>query len=252
MPIRDREGIVLRQYALADSDRIVVVLTRDVGMLRGVAQGVRKPKSRIGGCLEPLNHVRLQVYSREGADLCRIRHCELVHSYLGKTPGLEHVYAYEYMAELMQELVPESSPNPLFFRLLLAALDAGEKRGAGEALIRYFEIWCLRLSGLLPSYDACSSCGSSIRDSQFYAWIETGEGRCAACARGTGVRLGAPASALLRSAAEISPVQFISSSGSLVALREIEGLTQRMLETHLEKRLKSRLLLQELLRDSYT
>jgi DNA repair protein RecO (recombination protein O) len=248
MPIHDREGIVLRQYPLAESDRIVVVLTRDVGMLRGVAPGARKLKSRIGGCLEPLNHVRLQVYSREGADLCRIRSCELVHSYLGRTPGLEHVYVYEYMAELIQELVPESSPNPLFFRLLLASIEAGEKQGPSEALTRYFEIWCLRLSGLLPSYDSCAKCGSSVRDGEFYARIETGQALCSACAGGAGVRLGARANTLLRSAVEISPAQFVRSGAPATALREIEGLTQRMIETHLEKRLKSRLLLQELFR----
>jgi DNA repair protein RecO (recombination protein O) len=249
MPIHDREGIVLRQYPLADSDRIVVVLTRDAGMLRGVAQGARKLKSRIGGCLEPLNHVWLQIYSREGADLCRIRSCELVHSYLGRTPGLEHVFVFEYMAELIQELVPESSPNPLFFRLLLAALEAGEQQGASEALTRYFEIWCLRLSGLLPSYDSCAKCGSSIREGQFHAWIEAGQALCSTCARGTGVKLGAPANTLLRSAVQISPAQFIRSGAPTAALREIEDLTRRMFETHLEKRLKSRSLLQELFRE---
>lgn len=53
---RDR-GVVLRTYKLGESDRIVVVMTREHGKIRAVAKGVRKTKSKIGARLEPMSHV---------------------------------------------------------------------------------------------------------------------------------------------------------------------------------------------------
>ena len=64
MPVHEAEAIVLRQYSLSDSDRIIVFITREFGKIRAVAKGVKKPKSRFAGALEPLNHIRLEFYAK--------------------------------------------------------------------------------------------------------------------------------------------------------------------------------------------
>ncbi len=250
MPLREAEAIVLRQYSLSEADRIIVLLTRESGTLRAVAQGAKKPRSRLGGCLEPLNHVRLQFYAKEGADLARIWHCETIHCYLGKNPTLDRVFGFSYLAELSQELVPENSPNALLFRLFLAVLEAGEKLGASAPLLRYFEIWALRINGWLPNYDYCSNCGTCVKDVGFYAWLEAGQGRCRRCAEGRGIRIGPEATKLLSEVLELSPAQFASHPQSVSAARDLEHLTQQLIEWHLEKRLRSYAALKEVLRES--
>ena len=47
------EGIVLKQMPLGEADRILTLYTTDQGKLRAVARGVRRPKSRLAGHLEP-------------------------------------------------------------------------------------------------------------------------------------------------------------------------------------------------------
>ncbi len=247
MPLHDAEALVLRQYSFAEADRIVVFLTREFGKLRGVAQGVKKPRSALGATLEPLNHIRLQFYLREGAELSRIRHCELIHSFLGKGPTLEQVYAYGYFAELAQEFVGDNQANDPFFRLMIAALAAGEKRGASQALVRYVEVWSLRLSGLLPDYERCSGCGRSIRGEGFSARVESGEVTCDNCAGSGEIRVTAAASSVLRSALAMPPEQFAAQPLGEGEGRVVERLTQRLIEYHLEKRLKSYALLKQLL-----
>lgn len=239
MPTREAEAIVLRQYSLSEADRIVVFLTREYGTLRAVAQGSKKPRSRMGGCVEPLNHVKLQYYAKEGRDLARIWQCEILHSYLGKNPTLDRVYGFTYIAELSQELVPENNPNALLFRLFLAVLEVGERSGVNTALLRYFELWALKLNGWLPNYDYCSSCGKCVKDVGFMAWLEAGEGRCTGCAEERGIRIGPGAAQLLRNVLEFSPAQFAGKFQPGPAARELERLTQNLIEWHLEKRLKS-------------
>jgi DNA repair protein RecO (recombination protein O) len=246
MPTREAEAIILRQYSLAEADRIIVLMTRDAGTQRAVAQGVKKPRSRLGGCLEPLNHVRLQLYMKEGADLGRIWHCEIVHSYLGKNPTLDRVFGFSYLAELTQEMAPENNPNAILFRLFLAVLDAGESLGCSPALLRYFEIWALKLNGWLPNYDYCSSCRKCVKDEGFYILLEAGQGRCRSCAEDRGMRIGPDAAILLNQVLLLSPSQFAERPQSGYAARDLERLTQKLIEWHLEKRLKSYLAWKEL------
>ena len=247
MPVYEVEAIVLRQYSLSDSDRIIVLITREYGKARAVAKGAKKPQSRIAGCLEPLNHIRLELYAREGKELGQIRRAELIHSYLGKNPSLKQIYAYNYFAEICNEIVPDNQVNYPLFRLVLAALEAGEKHGINQSLVRYFEIWCLKLSGLLPNYAYCSNCGKCVKDDEFFAWLEAGQARCTACAQGRGLKIAASASTALAAMARLSPEQFMAQPLAEDAVRDIERLSQRLLDLHLENQLKAYRILKEAL-----
>lgn len=249
MPVHESEAIVLRQYSLADSDRIVVFITREFGKIRAAAQGAKKPKNRLSGGLEPLSHVRLEFYSREGRDLSQVRQVEIIHSYLGRNPSLKQVYAFIYFSEIINEMVQDNQPNPLLFRLLLASLKAGEQCPPGRQLVRYFEIWCLKLSGLLPNYAYCSNCGKCVKDVGFFAWFDAGQVRCRECAQGRGLQVGPRASEALQRMMQVPPAAFDAEPLTEEALADLERLTQRLLEFHLEKRLKSYRILKEALLD---
>jgi DNA repair protein RecO (recombination protein O) len=241
------EAIVLRQYSLSDSDRIVVFMTREYGKVRAVAKGAKKPQSRIAACLEPLSHIRLELYAREGRDLSQIRRTEIIHSYLGKSPSLKHIYAFSYLAEICNEIAQDNQGNQALFRLILVCLNTGEKQGVSPQLLRYYEIWCLKLSGLLPNYAYCSNCGKCVKDEGFFAWSEAGQARCQDCSHGRGLKIGAVASSALMTMARLSPEQFVAQPYAEESIREIEQLSQKLLDFHLEKHLKSYRILKEAL-----
>lgn len=247
MPVHEAEAIVLRQYSLADSDRIIVFITREFGKIRAVAKAVKKPGSRIGGCLEPLNHIRLEFFAKEGRDLGQVRQAELIRAYLGKQPSLEHLYAFSYFAEIANEIVQENQQNAAQFRLLLASLEAGYAGKVNRPLVRYYEIWSLKLSGLLPNYAYCSNCGKCVKDEGFFAWPETGQVRCYSCAQGRGLWVGAEAAAALDSMTRVGPGQFMAQQLTRNSSTELERLSQRLLGLHLERELKSYRVLKEVL-----
>jgi DNA repair protein RecO (recombination protein O) len=247
MPTYEAEAVVLRQYPLSDSDRILVVITREYGKIRAVAQGVKKLNSRLAGCLEPLSHVKLEFWTREGRELAQIRYAEMIHSYLGIRPTLKRIYAFSYFAEITNEVIQDNQPNQALFRLLLASLNAGERIGVNLALVRYFEIWSLKLSGLLPNYAYCSNCGKYVKDDGFFAWIEAGQARCSACAQGRGLQVRAAAAALLETMMAIPPERFAVQALDGDASLDLERLCQRLLGLYLEKKLKSYTILLEAL-----
>ncbi|PYV18538.1 MAG: DNA repair protein RecO [Acidobacteria bacterium] len=239
MPIHESEAVVLRRYPFSEADLVVVFFTRDFGKVRAAASGAKRTKSRLGGALEPLNHVRLRFFLKEGADLGRVTECETLSAYLGRRPSPELLYAFSYLAEIIHELVEENNPNIPLFRLLLATLEASAGAVPRPLLLRYFELWTLRLSGFLPNYDYCSACGRYVKEDGFYAEPEGGLGRCRDCARERGLRVRPEAARLLGKISEQSPAQFASLPVAALDARDLERLTQRLLELHLEKKLRS-------------
>ena len=57
------EAIVLKSFDFGDADRIFTILTSNNGIIRVVAKGVRKPKSRMGGV--PLLILLTNIYLSE-------------------------------------------------------------------------------------------------------------------------------------------------------------------------------------------
>ena len=62
---RDR-AFVVRTYDFGEADRVVVLLTQNHGLVRGVAKGVRKAKSRFGSRLQPFVEVDALIYPGRG------------------------------------------------------------------------------------------------------------------------------------------------------------------------------------------
>jgi DNA repair protein RecO (recombination protein O) len=62
------EAIVLRTQKLGEADRIITMLTREHGRIRGVAKGVRRTMSKFGARLEPGSHVDIQMYTGKTFD----------------------------------------------------------------------------------------------------------------------------------------------------------------------------------------
>ena len=247
MPVFEAEAIVLRHYPLSEAGRIVVFFTREHGKLRAVAEGIKKPKNHLTGALEPFNHVRVGFWFKEGKDLGQIRGAELIGAFPGKAMDLRRIYACSYFAELVNEIVQENQANHALFRLLLASMKAGADTPATSALVRYFEIWALRLNGFLPDFTRCSICGKSVFEEGFFAWIESGEARCRVCAGEAGLHVSAKSVSVIEKMMKLPPEEFMIFPFDQDAASELERFTQRLLGFNLERQLKSWPLLREAL-----
>ena len=62
MALIETEALVLKSYALGEADKIIVCLTRTEGLIRGVAKGAKRLKSRFGSSLEPFTVIDLDYF----------------------------------------------------------------------------------------------------------------------------------------------------------------------------------------------
>ena len=138
MQLHTADALILRTYALGESDRIVVFLTSDRGKKRGVAKNARQSRRRFGGALEPLTYGRVGYREREGRDLARLDYVAPIRSPL-LAADWEALGYVGYFAELIDEWAPEADPNEALFRLGGAELRGslvpvvGKVRVGGDA-----------------------------------------------------------------------------------------------------------------------
>jgi DNA repair protein RecO (recombination protein O) len=236
MPLKSTQGFVLRSYPLGEADLILVFLTHDEGRLRGVAHAARKSRRRFGAALELLSHVRIAYFEREGRELARIDQCDLLHSYFRLQQDLRASGYLSYIAEVAEEFSREHQEEVRFYRLLEATLAALEAGLDPAWAARYFELWTLRLHGLLPDLEVCAECGSRLRAAARYSAAER-QLRCARCApAGAAAEVPLAALAHLRALLRRPPAE---AAGEARVHSACEDLLQRLLTGFTERPFRS-------------
>lgn len=167
MGLVETEGLILKSYALAEADKIVVLLTKNQGVVRGVARGAKRLKSRFGGALEIFSIVQVSYFQKEDRELVSIGQIELVKSYFEKASEPDFLESFTYLVELLVEFAPPNDPNERLYRMTKVCLDtAAENPNDFTGIIVYFEIWLLKLGGYLPDWDRCFVCKKSFQDNE--------------------------------------------------------------------------------------
>ena len=224
-------GIVLRTYKLGEADRIVSFLTERHGKVRAVAKGVRKTRSKFGARLEPTSHVALQLY--EGRELDIVTQAESVDHFRALREDLDRLGRAVTLLEAADQVALEGEPNPELYRMLLGALRALDDVDS-PLLVAGFHWKLLALEGYRPEVESCVTCG--VAD-PLVAFDPTEGGLlCAEHRRGT--RVSPEAVDLLRQILGGRLAAALREPASQ-ATSEVDHLATRVVEHHLERRLRS-------------
>ncbi|MCU1357825.1 MAG: recO [Acidimicrobiales bacterium] len=225
------QGIVLRTYKLGEADRIVSFVTERHGKVRAVAKGVRKTKSKFGARLEPMSHVALQLY--EGRELDIVTQAESIDNFRTIREDLDRLTRAVTMLEAADQIALEREPNPDLYRMLLGALRSLDHRNA-ELVVAGFHWKLLSLEGFRPIVAHCALCQ---RDDDLVAFDPTEGGLlCTDHRRGTRI---SPEAVLLLQAILGGRLASALDEPASSATHEIDHLATRVMEHHLERRLRS-------------
>lgn len=240
MPLRDTEAFVLRSYTLKEADKICVFLTRNAGKIRGVAHGARKLKSKYGASLEPFTEVSLHYFEQENRDLVSINNCEIIRSQFADTISSERLAALHYLSELLMEFLPDHEPNETIYRLVGAALKALKQTGDDPSLLlRYCEVWVLKLAGFFPDWRRCGDCERDLPMS-VTAWLSPeGTLLCRNCSNQRGESLTSETRMLVNDILRMPPEKFVAQPCDPRALIKLESIVARLIKNTLERELKS-------------
>jgi DNA repair protein RecO (recombination protein O) len=226
---------------LGEADRILTLHTRNMGKVRAVAKGVRRPRSRLGGHLELLNHVSVSL--SVGRNLDVVNEAEIVRSFTGFRDDLSRLSRAIYLSELVDRFTVEGSSSYDVYRMLLGVFDRLDRSDESDLLLRHFEVHILEASGYRPELQSCVSCRSTLMPGDHHFSCANGGVFCPEC-RGVSadalilVSIGAmKVLRLLQRERDYSGVADVTVSAGILV--EVERLLRTYIRYLIERELKS-------------
>ena len=156
-------ALILRTQKLGETDRIIIMLTRDGGITHAVAKAVRKPTSKFGGRLEPFMHTDLS-FSRGRTNLHTITQAATLHAYTA--PIMANYDAYtcaSTIAELAEALTKDTDSTADIYTLThgaLAALAHGQH--VPQRILTRYLARGMNAAGWPLIGENCTRCGNPL------------------------------------------------------------------------------------------
>jgi DNA repair protein RecO (recombination protein O) len=235
MPLIETESLVLKTYNLAEADKIVLMLTRDHGIVRGVAKGAKRLKSRFGSALEPFSVNRVFYFQKETLELVSIQKVELINSYFSVASNPDFLQKFSYLTEILVSSLPPEDPSETLFRMARACLEAAAKTPRVlDTIGFYFEVWLLKLTGYLPQWKRCSDCNREFETDEAAGLGADHELICSRCRRlNSMIEIGPEERELLAAALRLSPLEFASQVWDLHRVVGLSEIVKRVMSQSL-------------------
>ena len=187
------DAINIKSYNLSESDKILLMYSRDKGLLRGVAKGAKKTKSKFGGRMDMLVANKLMLY--KGKNLDTICQAEAINTFNNLRNDMDKMIYAAYMAEIVTGSGTEDDPNSseiydIFYKAL-ARISSAKTIVEILLCVMRFQLKMMRICGYELQLKNCVMCGCSIdKESKEVIFSEQKGGvQCNSCATGSGVRL---------------------------------------------------------------
>jgi len=168
---------------MAESSRLITLFSRQMGKVKGVAKGVGRPKSRLGGKVELFNLIEADFYKKETTELGIISGAHLINDFHGISDEPRRFGFASAWCEVLDKGSHPEEPHPDVFDLthdFLDKLRAARPEATGllfwSALFKFITI-----SGYAPGLEACVSCGAEIKTEKMMLSLQRGGLICPKC-----------------------------------------------------------------------
>ncbi|MHB1416675.1 MAG: DNA repair protein RecO [Chloroflexota bacterium] len=233
------EAVILKRADFGETDRLITVYTPQLGKLRLLAKGIRRPTSKMAGHLELFTQSQLLIAKGRNLDL--VTQCETINSFLALREELLRTTYAHYVAELVERLTPEHLENYPLYSLLLATLGRVATDRQPEMALRFYEMQMLEHLGYRPQLLRCLHCDKELEPVVNYFTPAAGGAVCPACGE-------ADPSARPLSVNALKVLRLLQSGNYTAASRlrlddelrrELEGHMRHALQHLLERDVKS-------------
>jgi DNA repair protein RecO (recombination protein O) len=177
------DAVVLRNYKSGEADRIAVLWTREHGKIRVLAKGSRKANSKLGGALDPLSLVRVNLVQGKG-DLYVTRNVAHLQTLPTLRASYQRISAGYAVVEGVDAIPLDDVADEGIYDLLVKVMTSLDEPQFDPTLVpAAFFLKFLAYDGSEPLLEECAGCGSP---GPFYAF-DAGIGGvlCETCRRGT-------------------------------------------------------------------
>jgi len=231
------KALVLRSVDYKESDKVLTLLTAEMGKVTASARGCRKKGSPIAAGCQLLCWSELVLYEFQGRWV--VKEAVTEREFRGVREDLEKLSLACYLSEVTELLAVEGLPSPELLSLVLNSLHALEKLNKPQQLIKAcFELKAMCIAGYEPLLEGCAVCGCEQPDEPRFH-LREGVLHCAPCrgelGDGVSMPLDGPALKAMEHVAWGDPKRLFSVVLGEESLKRFADLTEAYLHTQLER-----------------
>ena len=185
------DAINLKSYNLSEADKIIVLYSKDKGLLKGVAKGLKKPKSKLGARMDLLAANNLTMLKCKSID--RICQAQSLNMFKNTRKNIDKLVYSSYLTEIVTNFGVEDDPSSKeIYNLLYKGLNridaAHDKREILIAVIK-FQLKMMLIEGFSLELDSCLCCGEQILAEDMFLSLPMGGVICKNCRKPLNVNL---------------------------------------------------------------
>ncbi|MBQ2825778.1 MAG: DNA repair protein RecO [Clostridia bacterium] len=151
------KGIVIREVAVGEKDKLLTVLTHDLGVITVSAKGIRSVKNPNISSAQLFCYSNFVLYKK--GDFYWLRESDLIESFYGLRSDIEKYALAAYICSIAEDFACVEEDTPIVERLVLNTLYSIANELAERKLIKAsFEMRVAAVFGFMPDLFECSSC----------------------------------------------------------------------------------------------
>lgn len=228
-------GLVLRETDTKEADKILTVLTPDLGKIAVIARGARRKSSKIAAASQLLVYSEMTIYQR--GDWYFMDESSTIALFNGVRQDVEKLSLASYFAELVEAVICEDQPSPQTLSLLLNALYALSRQQRAPELVKAaFEMRLMALSGFAPMTEHCALCGREEPEEPMLDVVQ-GVLHCRKCPLPGGLSLPLTRDSLaaLRYVLYCEPKKLYAFTLGKESLRQLNHVSEAFIASQLER-----------------
>jgi len=180
------DAINIKTYPLSENDNIVVMFSKDRGLIKGIAKGVKKPKSKLGARMQTLVCNKLML--NEGRNLDIIKEAQAINPFNKLRGNLEKLNYSIYITEIIGNFCRENTEETpginkniyeLFYKTLENISNTDDSVQILLCVLK-FQLKFMREVGLGLELHRCLKCSSKIEGEGYFS-VENGGTICRDC-----------------------------------------------------------------------
>ena len=244
--LQKTKGLILKARNIGENDKIVTILTGDLGVIEAAARRAKSVKSPLTAASQILCYSEFCLFKGKQSYYI-IDSAETINAFYSLRCDVEKLALAGYFCELTDTLSPSAETSAEFLRLLLNTIHKLEEGKMENNLLKaIFELRALSAGGFMPDLVGCTECGEYEKKPLYFLPLE-GILICGDCFRDSpyddaGVirnTLVPPVTAALRHIVYSDLEKLFSFRLAEESLKKLSRITENYALLHTDKKFKS-------------
>lgn len=162
------QGIVIKHRNIGENDKILTILTSDLGVIEAAAQRSKSTKSSLASASQILNYSDFCLF--KGKSNYIVNSAESINSFYPLRLDVVKLSLAGYFCELVGYMCKASDENSVgFLKLILNSLYFLQEDKKDALLLKsIFELRCLTLAGFMPNLVCCAECATFEKEFMYF------------------------------------------------------------------------------------